>query len=195
MKCHSKISFVTPVPKKVPTPSPRSFRPVSITSILARVFEKILKSVIVNHLETCAVIPPQQHGFRTGRSTVTQMLETLNDWTAELSNNHPVDVIYFDFEKAFDKVNHQLLVSKLHQVGIHHRIIDWIAAYLSDRSFRVVIGSSFSMPRRVLSGIPQGSVLAPILFNIYTFDLPFLCTPAPVRCKMFADDIKKYRTV
>ena len=71
-----KISFVTPIPKKVSTPSPRSFRPVSITSILARVFEKILKSVIVNHLETCAVIPPQQHGFRTGRSTVTQMLET-----------------------------------------------------------------------------------------------------------------------
>ncbi|KAK6035516.1 reverse transcriptase, partial [Cooperia oncophora] len=146
-------------------------KPVSITSVFARLFEKTLKKHIVLHLEDHSVISPYQHGFQKGKSTVTAMIQVLNDWTKYLDEGKNVDVIYFDFLKAFDRVPHEKLLHKMYVVGIHPRIIAWLRSFLSERKFIVRVNSSFSKPRIARSGVPQGGVLSPILFNIYTYDL------------------------
>lgn len=186
---------VIPLPKSQTDFTVENFRPISLTSPFARIFEKIVKKRLVAHLEQNSVISVDQHGFTRGKSTVTQMLECFNDWTASLERQEAVDIIFFDFAKAFDKVSHCKLLSRLRTVGIHPRIISWISAYLKNRSFRVVVNGKFSKEASAPSGVPQGSVLAPILFNIFTFDIPTIVSNLGGSCKMFADDLKVYATV
>lgn len=123
------------------------------------------------------------------------MLMNLNKWTSALDDGKNVDVIYFDFSKAFDRVPHSKLVQKLVMVGVHPRIIAWIAAFLEGRTFSVRINESFSDPRPVTSGVPQGGVLSPVLFNIYTHELPHLLSRNGVEFSAFADDIKIFRVI
>lgn len=190
-----KHTFVTPILKKNPSSSPENYRPVSITSVLCRLFEKILKEHIVDHLEKNSILSASQHGFIKGKSTLTNLIECLNDWTLSLDNKHACDVIYFDFEKAFDRVSHKKLLYKIRQLQFHPNVVNWIEQYLSGRTFQVRIGSSFSQKRDVVSGLPQGGVLSPILFNIFISDLPTRLQVDGVRCKIFADDVKIYREV
>ena len=190
-----KVSYVTPILKKPPQYLPENYRPVSITSALARLFEKILKKRIEEHLRLNSVISPLQHGFQKGRSTVTAMLQAVNDWTTCLDQGISTDVIYFDFSKAFDKVSHAKLICKLQQVGIHPRIIRWICSFLLNRTFRVRVNSTLSRPRNAPSGVPQGGVLSPLLFLIYCYELPSLMASLGVGCSMFADDLKIYRGI
>lgn len=186
---------MTPIPKKPPLTSPSNFRPISITSLFARLFEKILKKRIVAHLEACSVISPNQHGFQKGKSTITAMLQNLNKWTASLDKGKGVDVIYFDFTKAFDKVPHQELIEKLRIVGVHLRIVAWVAAFLRNRTFSVRINEHLSKPRAITSGVPQGGVLSPILFSIYRYELANILSVEGSEFSAFADDIKIFRTV
>lgn len=188
-------AIVIPIPKKPPYSSPENYRPISITSVFARTFEKILKKKIVDHLMEHSIISPYQHGFQKGKCTVTAMLQSLNDWTLELDKGNSVDVIYLDFSNAFDKVSHAKLLRKLVLVGIHPRIISWLSSFLSDRSFQVRVNASLSTPRCVVSGVPQGGVLSPVLFNIYTYELPGLLTSTGVGCCAYADDVKLYHSV
>ena len=123
------------------------------------------------------------------------MLEALNDWTAYVDKNIPVDVVYLDFSKAFDRVSHRKLCYKLRTVGIHPRIIDWIRAFLSERTYRVRINRTFSTPRPVNSGVPQGGVLSPVLFNIYCYELPTIIGNHGVSCCAYADDFKVYHCI
>ena len=190
-----KEAYVFPLPKKPPYSEPNNFRPVSITSLFCRLFEKIMKESIVRHLDQHSIIPASQHGFSTGKSTITQMLESLNDWTLAMSQKQNVDIIYFDFEKAFDKVPHGKLLRKLHVLGLHPKIIEWIREFLTNRCFRVHLNNTFSSPRVICSGVPQGSVLSPVLFTIYAYDLPESVSSFGVQCKMFADDVKIYKSV
>lgn len=187
-----KHAYVTPIQKKPPFSDPSNYRPVSITSIFCRIFEKIVKKVVVRHLDEYNVLSPHQHGFRSNRSTVTQMIETLNDWTSLLDSNTNVDVIYFDFEKAFDRVCHNKLLLKLTHVGIHPRIVSWIQAFLCGRTFQVRVNGSYSSSRAAPSGVPQGCVLSPVLFNIFSYEIGSLLAESSVGCKVFADDIKIY---
>lgn len=123
------------------------------------------------------------------------MLQSLNDWTAYLDEGSSADVVYLDFCKAFDRVPHDGLLHKLTIVGIHPRIVSWIRSFLSNRIFMVRIKSTFSEPRCVRSGVPQGGVLSPILFNIYTYELPSILSACHVKCVAFADDFKIYRKI
>lgn len=123
------------------------------------------------------------------------MLATLNDWTSWLDNGVGVDVIYFDFEKAFDKVPHAKLIEQLSVVGLHPRIVKWVESFLSQRTFRVNYKGHLSSAKLASSGVPQGSVLSPILFNIYTREIPSLINRFGVSCKVFADDLKIYSCV
>lgn len=149
--------------------------------------ESILKDEMVDHLEKNNLLAHYQHGFRKGRSVTTNLLLYMEKVTEMIDLGLPVDVVYFDFSKAFDKVPHEKLVEKLSNAQIGGKIKAWIKQWLSERKQRVVINGSFSSWVMVLSGVPQGSVLGPILFLIFVNDLGEV-----IACLLlcFADDTK-----
>lgn len=126
-----KHAFVTPVKKKEPTYNPENYRPVSITSILCRLFEKVLKNHIISYVLSRGIVSQEQHGFVPGRSVESNLLECLDDWSNAVNNKHSCDIIYFDFAKAFDRVCHRKLLLKLEMLRVHPVLIKWIANYLS----------------------------------------------------------------
>ena len=135
-----------------------------------------------------------QFGFIKGRSTVLQLLKVLDEWTESLQSGGQIDVIYTDFEKAFDKVPHKRLLSKLKSYKINGNIIKWIESFLLSRKQRVKINGVFSNWQNVLSGIPQGSVLGPLLFIIYINDLVEVCSQGS-RLFLYADDAKIFKHI
>ena len=144
------------------------------------------------HFETHCILNDNQHGFRRGRSCETQLLEFVEELTTNLEGGRQTDIIILDFAKAFDRVNHSLLVHKLQCYGIKGSTITWIANFLSDRRQAVVVDGSCSSYARVRSGVPQGSVLGPCLFLAYINDLPEKLTALS---RLFADDTAVYRMV
>ena len=141
------------------------------------------------HLSSNNLFSASQHGFRPGRSCDTQLLEVLDDWTRHIENGQPVDSVYLDFRKAFDAVPHSRLLSKLRGYGVNGKLLTWIRSFLTDREQRVVVDGSSSGWVPVASGVPQGSVLGPILFLVYINDLPDV---VQAQTKIFADDTKIY---
>ena len=115
---------------------------------------------------------PHQHGFTAGRSTVTNLLEAVDIWSEMLSHNIPVDVIFLDYEKAFDTVPHERLLKKVSTLGIKGNLLNWLRGFLTGRKQRVIINSATSNWDPVTSGVPQGSVLGPLLFLMFVHDIP-----------------------
>ena len=184
-----KSANVSPIFKKGSKSAVNNYRPVSLTCILCKLMEKLVREVILNHLIENNIITQHQHGFVPGRSCTTQLLEALDDWTNIIDENGSIDIVYMDFQKAFDSVPHRRLIQKLEASGIGGNILKWVADFLHGRKQTVVINDKRSSERKVTSGIPQGSVLGPLLFVIYINDLPRdLRTVA----KIFADDTKLY---
>jgi retron-type reverse transcriptase len=136
----------------------------------------------------------KQYGFIKGRSTAQQLLKVLEDWTDKLENGGRIDVLYTDLEKAFDRVPHRKLLRKLKRYNLHPDIIDWIKAFLIDRKQQVQLNGIYSSWASVLSGVPQGSILGPILFIIYINELPD-CLNADSNIFVYADDAKLFRHV
>lgn len=181
---------VTPIFKGGDKLSPNNYRPISLTSSISKVLEKVVCEQLLHFALTHHIVPREQHGFVPGRSTMTNLLYCLNDWTRSLDQGIPVDVLYLDFSKAFDRVPHRRLLSKLQHLGIGDALLSWIKAFLSNRTFRVRVADVHSSEDVLMtSGVPQGSVLGPILFVIYTSDLPRLLRSP---CALFADDTKIY---
>ena len=130
-------------------------------------FEWVVRDFIVDHLEKNDLLDPNQHGFRKGRSCLTQLLKHYDSILQNYNSGAETDVLYLDFAKAFDKVDHNLLIAKLQIYGIQGKLLDWIRSFLRDRSQIVTVDGFHSVVEPVISGIPQGSVLGPV-FLLYT---------------------------
>jgi hypothetical protein len=199
--CDWKIANVSPIFKKGDKKSPGNYRPVSLTSIICKLCESIIRDKIMNHMENNNLFSSQQYGFRPRRSCTTQLLEVFDTWTKFVDEGQPVDTIYLDFSKAFDTVPHQRLGTKLQSYGIKGKILKWIMTFLgakteeSDHTYRkqrVSYHSHKSDWKDVISGVPQGSVLGPVLFLIFINDLPDVVQGL---VKIFADDTKLFNGV
>ena len=154
--------------------------------------ESIIRDQLVRHLDYNKLITNSQHGFRKGYSCSTNLLVFLETVISEVDSRHNVDAIYLDLAKAFDKVPHHRLMLKLRAHGIEGLLGGWIKSWLTDRWQRVCLEGSYSSWSRVWSGVPQGSVLGPILFLIFINDLDMAVSGNVLK---FADDTKLYRVV
>ena len=179
---------VTPVFKKGSKADPGNYRPISLTNVIGKMMERIVKDEVVTHLETNHLTSDAQHGFRTGRSPQTNLIEFQNETTKWLDEGSAFDVLYLDFEKAFDKVSHEKLVEKLGRVGIVGKTKNWLKDWLSGRKQRVRVEGQFSDWVDVVSSVIQGSVLGGTLFNIYIDDIRLVVLHALIL--LFADDTK-----
>ena len=187
-----KTAIVCPIFKKGVSSLAANYRPISLTCIVCKVMESIIVKNVNYYLRQYNLLSKHQYGFISGKSTCTQLLATLNEWTNAINNKCNIDAIYIDFAKAFDSVCHSKLISKLlHNFGIKYELLAWITEFLSNRSQRVCINNSFSNFADVTSGVPQGSVLGPVLFLMYINDI-VKCIEGNSGIKLFADDCKFY---
>ena len=188
-----KLANITAIHKKGDKRVAGNYRPVSLTSIVCKLLEGIIRDRIVNHMQRYNLFSDKQFGFISGRSTLLQLLTVLDRWTEALDNGEEVDVIFMDFRKAFDKVPHRRLLDKLQFYGVRGKILDWISSFLANRKQRVSLMDTTSDWHAVLSGVPQGSVLGPILFVIFVNSLPAEAVSSQVF--LFADDAKVFKSI
>lgn len=167
---------------------------MSLTSTVCKILESILHDNIVHHMKSHNLFSDKQYGFIEGRSTVLQLIRVLDEWTEMLDNGSCVDVVYCDFMKAFDTVPHKRLVRKLNMFNISGCYSNWIEAFLCGRKQGVIVNGEESSWKSVTSGIPQGSVLGPLLFVLYINDLPLAINNESTPY-LFADDTKVFHEI
>jgi hypothetical protein len=182
-----KRANVTPIFKKGAKSKPQNYRPISLTSLIGKLLESIIRDKIVEHLEENNLIAESQHGFRLKRSCLTNLLDFNYEVIKAHEKHKAVDIAYLDFQKAFDKVPHKRLLIKLNSMGIQGNLLQWVENWLDCRSQRVVINGAYSDWTEVTSGVPQGSVLGPTLFLCYINDIDKCVTNY---ISKFADDTK-----
>ena len=187
-----RTANVTPVFKKGEKYDPANYRPVSLTAITSKIMEHIIASKIMDHLEQNDLLCDCQHGFRPKRSCESQLLNFTQELFSGLADGQQFDVNIMDFSKAFDRVPHHRLLNKIKYYGIEGNVLSWLSSFLAMRSQRVLVDGETSDFCKVVSGVPQGTVLGPVLFLVFINDLPSTINSP---CRLFADDLVVYREV
>ena len=183
---------ITAIHKKGLKSEVGNYRPVSITSVICKIMESIIRDHIVTYMSSNKLFSTTQHGFVLSRNCMTNLLLSMDDWAAALEYGYSIDIIYTDFAKTFDSVPHKRLFAKPQSIGVQGQLLRWVEAFLTGRRHRVSLSGELSNWTDVTSGIPQGSVLGPILFVIFINDMPNVVKNC---CKLFSDDAKLYRPV
>lgn len=189
-----KRGIIVPVYKNNGKPSSSaSYRPICLTSVICKLFESVLRRHLTDYFQINNLISDKQHGFLKKRSTATNLLGCLNDWTKFVDGKSCLDVVYIDLEKAFDTVSHTKLLLKLGKLGIGGNVYKWLSDFLCDRQQCVRVCSDVSPSAHVVSGIPQGTILGPLLFVLYINDLPNHTSNCSL--ELYADDSKLYNKI
>ena len=186
-----KETRVLPVYKKGDLNFIGNYRPIAILNALEKVFEKLMHTKIFEHV--VSRLTPTQHGFVAGKSTISNLLEHFQNLASTYEQGQQSDTAYLDMTQAFDKVNHVRLTEYLEYMGINGNLLDWFKSYLSNRKVVVVFNGHSSTPYIPCSGVPQGSILGPLLFAIYVNNLPDVVKSSSVL--LYADDIKVNKTI
>ena len=167
-----------------------NYRPISVLSVIAKVFETIVHQQVTSYFISNDLFTKAQSGFRSGHSTQDVLLRVTEDWKLALDADDLVGIMFIDLSKAFDSIDHSLLIAKLFAYGFDGISLRWFTNYLSNRRQRVVLDHVYSDWAAVMRGVPQGSVLGPLLFIIYMNDLPAVIQHSHMN--LFADDIALY---
>ena len=184
-------AYITPVFKKGDPSCPLNYRPIALTCTICKIMEVIIKDQLLNYFLRRNLISKHQHGFLSKHSTTTNLLEATHDWIVSFTDCCNIDVVYIDFSRAFDSIVFNKLLAKLEHYGITGKLLKFISAFLHNREQCVVLDNCFSSVTDVLSGVPQGSVLGPVLFLIFINDVSSTCV-GQAKLKLFADDVKLY---
>jgi len=166
-----KMTNITPIFKKGDKRDPSNYRPVSLTCIVSKILERIIRDNLIDHFRQNHLLSDKQYGFLTGRSTTIQLIRVTEDWTKCLDRCSAVDVVYMDFMKAFDKVPHSHLIQKLECLGVNMQTVNWIHDFLTGRTQVVKYQNNISSAISVINGVPQGTVIGPVALLTYINDL------------------------
>ena len=168
---HWKEAIVVPILKKGESSDVNNYRPVSCLVAASKVMEKVICNQVTRFMEVNGLLPQNQHGFRARRSTMTALTAMQKEWIKNSEDGLVTGILIWDLSAAFDTVDTELLCLKLGLYGFDHRSCAWFRPYLTGRSQRVRIGRAMSPPLNLVSGVPQGGTLSPIVFTVYTADL------------------------
>ena len=180
-----KLAKVTPIYKDGCKSDVGNYRPISVLNIISKIIERAVHDQLYDFLIKCNILNPAQSGFRSNHSTHSTLLDVSDYILQNMNEGRATAAIFLDLRKAFDTINHQILFSKLHDYGIKNNTLKWFVSYLSNRAQRVNVNSTLSDFKCINIGIPQGSILGPLLFIIYVNSLP---NSVSCKCVMYADD-------